>query len=100
MHIENTGDSPIRLTAIHFHPEPAWDAISCNELQPGDELGVFQGRLLDSKEVYQCMHVLVPKRGNVEGEMPFALGRAEIDWVGSMGEKGSSITGVMKRRPV
>jgi len=104
MHIENTGESPIHLTRVRFHAEPAWDVRSCNEVdEDGDELSVYAGRGIGPREVFQSMHVLVPKRGvpgAVEGEMPFALGRVEVCWVGSMGEKGSLITGVMKRRPV
>jgi len=89
---------------------------SCNELPPGGEaagegvahgdkngdkdrdrdadrdtdggVGVFMDRGLEAKSVYQVMFILFPK-GGVEGEMPFHLGRLEIDWVGSMGEKGS-----------
>lgn len=63
------------------------------------EVGVFMDRGLEAKSVYQVMFILFPK-GGVEGEMPFHLGRLEIDWVGSMGEKGSLITGMMKRRPL
>ena len=97
MHIENTGDAPINLTRVRFHPETAWDVKSCNELMEGEELGVFGGRVLEPKAVFQTMHILVPRKG-AEGEMPFALGRLEIEWVGSMGERGNSITGLMKRR--
>ena len=130
MHIENTGDSILHLKQVNFHTEPVWDAKSCNELSPvaekidsgeetvstseksgaeqsdtaenpgdGGELGVFMGRGLEPKAIYQVMFVLTPKKG-VEGEMPFHLGRLEIEWVGSMGEKGSLITGMMKRRPL
>lgn len=114
MHIENTGDSLLHLKRVNFHTEPVWDAKSCNELSPlvaaesettgvpevqEGELGVFMGRGLEPKGIYQVMFVLTPKMG-VEGEMPFHLGRLEIEWVGSMGEKGSLITGIMKRRPL
>jgi hypothetical protein len=99
MHIENTGDSPLRLTRVHFHAENAWDVKSCNEIDKNHELGVFESGVLEVRGVYQTMHVLVPVKDG-DGEMPFALGRLEIDWVGGMGERGSSITGLMKRRPV
>jgi hypothetical protein len=115
MHIENIGDTTLHLKQVKFHTEPVWDAQSCNELPPGaqngrnnseqgegqeeGELSVFMGRGLDPKGVYQVMFILNPKSG-VEGEMPFHLGRLEIEWVGSMGEKGSIITGMMKRRPL
>ena len=75
-----------------------WAVTSYNKIGEG-ELSVFEGRGLDPREVYQTMHVLKPKVPG-EGEMPFSLGRVEIKWVGSMGEKGSIITGVMKRKPV
>ena len=104
MHIENTGDSPIHLTRVRFHAESAWDVRSCNEVVEGEELDVFAGRGIGPREIFQSMHVLVPRKGSVpgavDGEMPFALGRVEVCWVGSMGEKGSLITGLMKRRPV
>ena len=103
MHIENIGDSPIRLTRVRFHPEPAWDVRSCNEVVETEELGVFGERGIGPREIFQTMHVLVPRKGApgaAEGEMQFTLGRVEVCWVGSMGEKGSLITGIMKRRPV
>jgi Protein of unknown function (DUF974) len=99
MHIENTGDSPIQITRVRFHAEQAWEVQSCNQIVENEELGIFAERILEPKEVYQTMHILEPRKG-IEGEMPFALGRVEIDWVGSMGEQGTSITGLMKRRPV
>lgn len=119
MHIENTGDTILHLNQVKFQTEPIWDVKSCNQLpEHGDreddpqsqvddggdskghgELGVFLGRGLEPKAIYQVMFILTPKMG-VEGEMPFHLGRLEIEWVGSMGEKGSLITGMMKRRPL
>jgi hypothetical protein len=99
MHLENTGDAPIHISTIRFLAENSWDVQSCNELVGDKELGVFGERLLAPREVFQTMHVLVPKEGH-EGEMPFALGKVEIEWVGSMGERGSSVTGLMKRRIV
>ena len=127
MHVENTGDSTLFVKRVRFHAEAVWVARSCNELPPGREgdahgdkhgdgdadgdgdkhgdrdadggVGVFMDRGLEAKSVYQVMFLLFPK-GGVEGEMPFHLGRLEIDWVGSMGEKGSLITGMMKRRPL
>jgi Protein of unknown function (DUF974) len=99
MHIENTGDSPLHLTRVYFQAENAWDVKSCNELVADHELGVFGDGVLEPRGVYQTMHVLVPS-GRADGEMPFTLGRLEIDWIGGMGERGSSITGLMKRRPV
>lgn len=97
MHVENTGDVGIHLTRVQFHPEQAWDVKSSNEVHKEEELSVFDGRLLGPREVYQTMHVLSPKIAG-EGEMPFTLGRVEINWIGSMGEKASTITGVMKRK--
>ena len=97
MHIENTGDAPLNLARVVFHTESAWDVKSCNEVVEGEELGVFGGRVLEPGAIFQTMHILVPRK-ETEGEMPFALGRLEIGWVGSMGEKGSLITGLMKRR--
>jgi hypothetical protein len=99
MEIQNTGDSPILLTKILFHDETAWDVKSCNELVKGEDLGIFRERELLPREFFQTMFILTPKKG-VEGEMPFALGRLEIDWMGSMGERGNLITGVFKRRIV
>jgi len=127
MHVENTGDSTLFVRRVRFHAEAVWVVRSCNELPPGGEaagegvahgdkngdkdrdrdadrdtdggVGVFMDRGLEAKSVYQVMFILFPK-GGVEGEMPFHLGRLEIDWVGSMGEKGSLITGMMKRRPL
>ena len=99
MHIENTGDTPIHISAVRFLAESSWDVQSCNELVKDEELGIFGERLLAPRDVFQTMHVLVPKKG-FEGEMPFALGKVEIEWVGSMGERGSSVTGLMKRRLV
>jgi hypothetical protein len=101
MHIENTGDSPLHLTRVHFHAEDAWDVKSCNEVVADEELGVFGDGILEPRGVYQTMHVLVaaPAAG-VDGEIPYTLGRLEIGWLGGMGERGSSITGLMKRRPV
>jgi hypothetical protein len=99
MQVENIGDTGIHLTRVHFHAEPAWTATSCNAFTDNEELTLFNGRLLDPREVVQTMHVLAPKT-LADGEMPFTLGRVEINWVGSMGEKGSTITGVMKRKPV
>lgn len=99
MEIQNTGDAPIILTKIQFRDESVWDIKSCNEITKSEELGIFKGRELLPRETFQSMFILVPKKG-VEGEMPFALGRVEIDWMGSMGEKGNLITGVFKRRIV
>jgi hypothetical protein len=98
MHVENTGDSGLHLTRVNFHAENAWTVQSCNEIGE-EELSVFDGRVLEPREIYQMMHVVKP-RIHGEGEMPFSLGRVEINWIGSMGEKGSIITGVMKRKPV
>ena len=98
MQIENSGDTPLHLTRVRFLPETAWDVKSCNELVQGEELGIFQGRELLPREVFQTMFILAPRKGAGEGEMPFALGRLEIDWVSCMGERGSLITGVFKRR--
>jgi hypothetical protein len=98
MHIENTGDAPLHITRVRFHAENAWDVKSCNEVDER-ELGIFGGEVLELGGVYQTMHVLVPSK-RVDGEMPFTLGRLEIDWTSGMGERGSSITGLMKRRPV
>jgi hypothetical protein len=99
MHIENIGDTPLHLTRVHFNADNVWEVKTCNEIEEGDGLGVFGERLLEPKAILQTMHILVPSKG-IEGEMPFALGKLEIDWVGSMGEKGSLITGLMKRRPI
>jgi len=98
MHVENIGDVGIHLSRVQFHPEQAWDVNSSNEVSKDVELSVFDGRLLGPREVYQTMHVLSPKIAAGEGEMPFTLGRVEINWIGSMGEKASTITGVMKRK--
>lgn len=98
MHIENSGDTPLHLTRVRFLPETTWDVKSCNELIPGEELGIFGERELLPREIFQTMFILAPKIGAGEGEMPFALGRLEIDWMSCMGERGSLITGVFKRR--
>jgi len=108
MHIENIGNEPFTLTSLNFHPEPQWDVVSCNRIESNTlegtegrqdgELGVFGEGWIEPRGVVQSLFVLSPKVG-VEGEMPFALGRVEIGWAGAMGEKGSSITGLMKRRP-
>jgi Protein of unknown function (DUF974) len=95
MHIENTGDARIQLTRVFFHCEPAWATRECN----GTDLDVFCGRGVGPREVVQTMFVLVPKTDG-EGEMGYSLGRVEIDWVGGMGERGSIITGMMKRKIV
>ena len=113
MHVENIGNEPFTLTSLKFHTEPQWEVISCNSIKSPSsddkenleegkeregELGVFGEGWIEPRGVVQSLFVLSPKVG-VEGEMPFALGRVEIGWVGAMGEKGSSITGLMKRRP-
>ena len=98
MHVENMGDSALNLTRVRFLAEPVWDVQSCNEIVEDEELGVFARRMMEPKEVYQCLYVLAPKQG-VEGEMPFTLGRVEIGWLGSLGERGTLVSGVMKRRP-
>jgi Protein of unknown function (DUF974) len=99
LEIQNTGDAPIHLTQVRFHAESAWDAKSCNELVEGQELGIFGERAMLPREIFQTMHMLLPKKG-VQGEMPFALGRVEIEWVGNMGERGSLTTGLHNRRPI
>jgi hypothetical protein len=97
LEIQNSGDAPIHLTQVRFLVESAWEVKSCNELVEGQELGIFGERAMLPREICQTMHVLVPKKG-VQGEMPFALGKVEIEWAGSMGERGSLITGLYNRR--
>ena len=96
--IQNSGDSPLVLNVVNFLPEAVWEAKSCNEFEEGGA-PVWAGRELLSREVVQVSFLLVPKlRG--EGEMPFALGRVEVQWVGGMGEKGSLVSQVFNRRPI
>lgn len=99
LEIQNTGDAPVHLTQVRFQAEGTWNVKSCNELVEGQDLGIFEERAILPRETFQTMHILVPKKG-VQGEMPFALGRVEIEWVGNMGERGSLITGLYNRRPI
>jgi hypothetical protein len=95
--IQNSGDSPLVLTCINFLPESVWVAKSYNEFEEGES--VWAERILLPCEVVQVSFLLVPRvRG--EGEMPFALGRVEVEWFGQMGEKGSLVSQVFNRRPM
>lgn len=95
--IQNSGDAPLVLTCVRFIPESVWEVKSCNEFEDGKN--VWEGRELLPREVVQVSFLLVP-RFKGEGEMPFALGRMEIEWVGGMGEKGSLVSQPFNRRPM